>query len=130
MTEGQQRTAWAFDRPFAKVFPQLKDAVVQYEVSSRDLAETDTSHGRFTMSAIDGTFQGRIGCQHPECHGGGFEIERIVDDMVHERQESREGVLVCPGWIGDRDRVPCVNSLGYTIVLFFKVRTTPKAPLD
>ncbi len=130
MTEPDQRGVRAFNQPFSKAFPELKDAVVEYEVSSRDLAGAETSHGRFTMWASAGTFQGQIRCIHPECYGGGFEVERIVDAMVKERQESREGVFACPGWIGDRDQVPCVNSIKYTVVLFYKLRTTPKAPLD
>ena len=130
MTEKKQPKVWAFDRPFAKVFPEVKDVVVEYEVSSRDLAGADTSHGRSTMSVLDGAFRGRIPCGHPECHGGGFEIERIVDEVAQAREESREGIFVCAGWIGDRDRVPCVNSLRYSVVLFYKSRTTPKAPLD
>jgi len=80
------------------------------------------------MSVVGGTFQGRIPCHHPQCHGGGFEIERIVDHMVKARQETREGVLVCPGWIGDSDRVPCVNSVSYTVVLFFRPRPRPEKP--
>lgn len=130
MTEARQRSARAFDQPFAKAFPLLKDAVVEYAMSSRDLVGTSTSHGRLTMSVIERTFQGRIQCHHPECHGGGFEIQRIVGEMVQERRETQEGVLICPGWIAERDRVPCVNNMSYTVVLFYKVRTTPKAPLD
>lgn len=130
MREEKPPKVWAFDRPFATVFPGVKDVVVEYEVSSRDFAGADTSHGRSTMSVLDGTFRGRIPCSHPECHAEGFEIERIVEEMVQDREESREGILVCAGWIGDRDRVPCVNSLAYSIVLFYKLRTTPKAPLE
>ncbi|MFQ5847149.1 MAG: hypothetical protein ACE5IQ_05670 [Candidatus Methylomirabilales bacterium] len=130
MAQRKRPTVRAFDQPFAKAFPELKDAFVECELSGREPAGATTAQGRLTLSVGDGTFQGRIPCLHPECHGGGFEIERIVDDMVQERQESREGVLVCPGWIGDRDRVPCVNSIRYTVVLFYKIRTTPKAPLE
>jgi len=99
--------------------------------STRSLAETSAEQpprGRTTISVLAGTFQGRIPCPHSQCHGGGFEIERIVDQMVKARQETREGVLVCPGWIGDSDRVPCVNSVSYTVVLFFRPRTRPEKP--
>lgn len=130
MAESEKRGVRAVPQAFAQAFPELKDAVVEYEVSSRNLAGTETPHSRLAMWASGGTFQGQIRCTHPECHGGGFEVERIVDDMVKEREESREGVLVCPGWIGDRDRVPCVNSMKYTVALFYKIRTTPQAPLD
>jgi len=125
MAESGERRAWAFDQPFADAFPEVRDAVVEYEISGRDLGGAGTSRGRSTMSVVGGTFQGRIPCHHPQCYGGGFAIERIVDQMVQARQETREGVLVCPGWIGDSDRVPCVNSVSYTVVLFFRPRTPP-----
>jgi hypothetical protein len=130
MTEKKPSHVWVFNRPFAKVFPEVKDVVVEYAVSTRDLTGAETSQGRSAMSVLDGTFQGRIPCSHPECHAEGFEIERTVNEMVQDREESREGILVCAGWIGDRDRVPCVNNLQYSVVLFYKLRTTPKAPLE
>jgi hypothetical protein len=121
-------SARAFEQPFAEAFPDLREAIVECEGWSRDIGGATRSHGRFTMSALSGTFRGRITCPHPECHGGGFEIERLVDQMVRDRQESREGVLVCPGWIGDRDQVPCVNSLTYSVVVFFRPGTPPEKP--
>ena len=124
------QTPRAFDQPFAEAFPELQEVIVECEGWSRDVAGAVTSRGRFTMSVISGTFRGRIPCPHPECHGGGFEIEQVVDQMVRERQEGREGVLVCAGWIGDRDRVPCVNSLTYSVVVFFRPRTPPEKPQD
>jgi len=87
MAESGERRAWAFDQPFADAFPEVRDAVVEYEISGRDLGGATTSHGRTTISVLAGTFQGRIPCHHPQCHGGGFEIERIVDQMVKARQE-------------------------------------------
>ena len=128
MAESGERWAWTFDQPFADAFPEVRDAVVKYEISGRDLGGATTSYGRTTISVLAGTFQGRIPCHHPQCYGGGFDIERIVDRMVKARQETRAGVLVCPGWIGDSDRVPCVNSISYTVVLFFQPRTRPEKP--
>ncbi|HET7854796.1 MAG TPA: hypothetical protein VFM04_10115 [Candidatus Methylomirabilis sp.] len=130
MAESGERSARAFDQPFLDAFPELRDAVVEYEISGRDIGGATTSYGRTAIGVLAGTFQGRIPCPHPQCHGGGFEIERIVDQMVKARQEAREGVLVCPGWIGDSDRVPCVNSLSYTVVLFFRPRTPREKPKE
>lgn len=130
MTKDKQIKVRLFNQPFAKAFPEVQDVVVEYEVSSRDIAGASTAHGQFTMGVLEGTFQGQIPCRHPQCHGGGFEIEHVLDTMVQEREESREGVLVCPGWLGDCDRVPCVNSITYNIEVFYKVKTTPGAPLE
>lgn len=130
MAERQHKKVWAFDKPFAEAFPELADAVVDWEAWTRDLAEAGSSRGRFTMRVSAGYFQGHIRCHHPECEGGGFEIERILDEMVQRREEAREGILVCAGWIGDRDQVPCVNSVTYRIDLKYRTRTSPEQPHD
>lgn len=124
MAERQQKNVWAFDKPFAQAFPELADAVVEWEAWTRDHRETGSSRGRFTMGVSTGYFQGRIRCHHPEC-AGVFEVERILDAMVQQREETREGILVCAGWIGDRDRVPCVNSITYSIALRYRARKPP-----
>jgi len=49
-----------------------------------------------------------------------------VDEMVQQREEAREGILVCPGWIGDRDQVPCVNTITYRVDLKYRARTPPQ----
>ena len=86
MAESGERRARAFDQPFADAFPEVRDAVVEYEISGRDLGGATTSYGRTTISVLAGNFQGRIPCPHPQCHAGGFEIERIVDQMVKARR--------------------------------------------
>lgn len=124
MAERYPKNVRAFDKPFAEAFPELSDAVVAWEAWTRDHAGAGASHGRFTMGVRAGYFQGRIRCHHPEC-AGVFEIERILAAMVQEGEEAREGILVCTGWIGDRDRLPCVNSITYTIGLRYKARRPP-----
>ena len=86
MAESGERRARAFDQPFADAFPEVRDAVVKHEISGRDLGGATTSYGRTTISVLAGNFQGRIPCPHPQCHAGGFEIERIVDQMVKARR--------------------------------------------
>lgn len=128
MAERQQKNVWAFDKPFAKAFPELADAVVEWEAWTRDFVDAGSSRGRFTMGVSTGYFQGWVRCHHPECQAGGFEIERIVGEMVQQREQAREGILVCPGWIGDRDQLPCVNSIIYRVELKYRARTPPKEP--
>jgi hypothetical protein len=111
-----------------QTFPQLEDAVVEWEEIVQGLTGEGTSAGRSVMRAKAGSFQGLIRCSNPACHGGGFEVERVLDEMVQKEEEAREGLLVCPGWIGDADRLPCVNSITYTIHVKYKVRTPPERP--
>ena len=126
MAEGQQKNLRIFNKPFAEAFPELADAVLEWEAWTRDLVNAGSSLGRFTMGVSAGYFQGWIRCHHPECHEGGFEIQRILDEMVLERQEVREGILVCAGWIGDRNQVPCVNSITYRLGLKYRAGKPPQ----
>lgn len=130
MAEKQQKNVWAFGKPFAEAFPEVADAVVEWEAWTRDLVGASALHGRFTMGVSAGYFHGRIRCHHPECQGGGFDIERILDEMVQRREEAREGILVCAGWIADRDQVPCVNRVTYRIGLKYRVRKPPEKARD
>jgi len=128
MAERQDRNLWAFDQPFVQAFPELDDAVAEWEEVVQGFTEEGTRTGRSVMRVTTGYFQGVIRCPNPECTRGGFEIERVLDEMVQKGEEAREGLLVCPGWIGDADRVPCVNSITYTIRVKYKVRTPPERP--
>ncbi|MFQ5883432.1 MAG: hypothetical protein ACE5I9_13345 [Candidatus Methylomirabilales bacterium] len=117
---------WAFHQPFAQAFPELEDAVVEWEVWGRDLIGEVAPKGRSTMSVRAGYFQGLIPCSDPACQGGGYEIERTVDDMVQKGEEAREGFIICPGWTADVDRIPCVNSITFKISLKYKARKPPE----
>lgn len=128
MAEREGKNLWAFGQSFSQIFPELEDAVVEWEEIVQGLTGEETPTGRSVMRVKSGYFQGLIPCRNPECQGGGFEIERVLDEMVQMGEEAREGLLVCPGWIGDADQLPCVNSITYTIQLKYKVRTPPERP--
>lgn len=75
------------------------------------------------MSVEEGYFQGAIRCGQPGCTGGGFEVDRIVQFMVQDGEEEREGLLVCGGWVGgtgSEPTMPCVSAIHYRIRLTYR----------
>lgn len=130
MAEGKDKQLRVFNQPFAQVFPELDDVVVEWEEWGQDVDGAAVSLGRFVMGLRERDFQGIIRCGHPKCQEGGFEIEEILDVMVQKAEETREGIFVCSGWIEDADRLPCVNSITYTIRLKYKGGTPPEQPDD
>ncbi|HEV8663438.1 MAG TPA: hypothetical protein VGT06_09920 [Candidatus Methylomirabilis sp.] len=124
MAEGEERAVTAFGQPFAGVFPQLADAQVEWEVQGHALSRAPTGVGRgLRMSVKAGYFQGTIRCGQPGCAGGGFEVDQILQLMVQDGEEEREGLLVCGGWVGGpegEERSPCINAIRYRIQLTYR----------
>ena len=127
MAQRETRVVTAFGKPFGTVFPKLADAQVEWEEEAHALSGgiPDVRRG-LRMSVKEGTFQGTIRCGKPGCAGGGFEVERVIQFMVQDAQEEREGVLVCGGWIGGpegEEARPCVNAIRYRIRLAYRRRS-------
>ncbi|MFQ5839521.1 MAG: hypothetical protein ACE5HK_02245 [Candidatus Methylomirabilales bacterium] len=127
MTERTGSEMTAFGRPFAAVFPELDDAEVVWEEVASDLEGEAVPLGQMSMRVQEGYFQGRIPCAHSECHAGGYEVERVIDEMVRAGEDFREGILTCPGWLvssePDSVRIPCVHAISYRVVLVYKSRS-------
>ena len=124
MAEGEERAVTAFGQPFAGAFPQLADAQVEWEVRGHALSRAATEVRRgLRMSVKGGYFQGTIRCGQAGCAGGGFEVDQILQLMVQDGEEEREGLLVCGGWIGgtgSEQATPCVNGIRYRIRLTYR----------
>jgi hypothetical protein len=75
---------------FENVFPTLDDAVVQY--TEYDLA-TEKGHGTHYMRAWGGLMH----CGNSRCRRGGYEVDRIVSEMLRENVTEKEFELRCPG---------------------------------
>lgn len=127
MAQRERRGATAFGKPFGTVFPQLADAEVEWEEEAYTLSgEVPAVRHGLRMSVKEGYFQGTIRCGQAGCAGGGFEVERIIQFMVQDALEEREGVLVCGGWIGGpegEEARPCVNAIRYRIRLTYRRRS-------
>ena len=124
MAERKERTLTAWGQPFAAAFPQLADAQVEWEEEGHALSGGPAEVRRgLRMSVKEGYFQGAIRCGQRGCTGGGFEVDRIIQFMVQDGEEKREGLLVCGGWVGEAgsaEATPCVNAIRYRIRLTYR----------
>lgn len=126
MAQRETRAVTAFGKRFGTAFPQLADAEIEWEEEVYSLSGgPEVRHG-LRMSVKEGYFQGTIRCGQAGCAEGGFEVERIIQFMVQDALEEREGVLVCGGWIdgpaGEEAR-PCVNAIRYQVRLTYRRRS-------
>ncbi len=124
LAERGERAVTAFGQPFAVAFPQLTDAQVEWEEEGHALSRGPAAVRRgLQMSVREGYFQGTIRCGQRDCVGGGFGVDRIVQFMVQDGEEEREGLLVCGGWVGgagSEEATPCVNVIRYRIRLTYR----------
>jgi hypothetical protein len=110
---------------FKNAFPDLQDAVIQWrerrgpeDEKPGDTRKTGYRRGNFTSGVLP--------CSNPNCHEGGYEVDRLVAFMISLGEESREGVMLCSGReVGEevkRGPVRCPHRIEYAVTL------TPRAP--
>jgi hypothetical protein len=81
---------------FKTAFPILSDAQIEWrerrgpqDALTGDVRKIGFKRGNFT--------QGILPCSNPECHEGGYEVDRLVAAMLREQELERQGVLLCSG---------------------------------
>ena len=81
---------------FKTAFPELSDAVIEWrerrgpeDTVPADARKTGFRRGNFT--------QGILTCSNPACHEGGYEIDKLLADMLRSEELEREGMLLCSG---------------------------------
>ena len=81
---------------FKAAFPQLSDALVEWrerrgpeDAAPGDARKTGFRRGNFS--------QGVLPCSNPVCHEGGYEVDRLIAEMVQLNETVREGMLLCSG---------------------------------
>jgi hypothetical protein len=114
---------------FKTAFPTLSDALIEWrerrgpeDNRSGDLRKVGFRRGNFT--------QGVLACSNPDCHEGGYEIDRLVADMLRAGEMEREGLLLCSGReTGDEVRrgpVRCPYRIEYRAILTSKEEGPPE----
>src|SRR5579863_9276274 len=81
---------------FKAAFPQLSDALVEWrersgpeDTAGGDARKTGFKRGNFS--------QGVLPCSNPVCHEGGYEVDRLIAEMMQLSETVREGMLLCSG---------------------------------
>lgn len=110
---------------FKTAFPDLADAVIDWkerrgpeDVTGLETRKTSYRRGNFT--------QGVLACSNPACHEGGYQVDRLIWEMVQLGESERQGIMLCSGReTGEEVRrgpIRCPYRIEYAITL------SPKTP--
>jgi hypothetical protein len=105
---------------FKSAFPDLQDATIEWrerrgpeDERQGDLRKTGFRRGNFT--------QGVLPCSNPDCHEGGYEVDRLVAFMLRNEETERTGMMLCSGReVGEevkRGPVRCPHRIDYRVSL-------------
>ncbi len=106
---------------FKAAFPTLFDAMVEWEeLNGPD--DPGKGRNRRKMGHRRGNFnRGLISCGNADCWEGGYPIDRVIDDMVANEENARDGVLYCGGRElpeeGKRQATRCRRRIRYRVTL-------------
>jgi hypothetical protein len=112
-----------FGAKFEEAFPELEDALLEWQETCLSHAGTRADAGEWIQAAYrGGVLGGPFPCSNPLCREGGFELEHLFATMIQAGETTREGIAVCVGWEGEpgADRHPCVHYASYRIALKFR----------
>jgi hypothetical protein len=113
---------------FKTAFPELSDATVEWkerrgpeDARGLDTRKTGFRRGNFT--------QGVLPCSNPACHEGGYQIDRLIAEMLREGETERTGVMLCSGReVGEEVRrgpIRCPYRIDYTVRLIPREESGP-----
>lgn len=81
---------------FKAAFPQLQDALIEWrekqgpdDERQGELRKTGFRRGNFT--------QGIAPCSNPVCHEGGYQLDRLIAEMLALGETERSGMMLCSG---------------------------------
>ena len=105
---------------FKAAFPELADAFIEWrerrgpeDRSAGDTRKTGHRRGNFT--------QGVLPCSNPACHEGGYQVDRLIAEMVRQGESERVGMMLCSGReVGEEVRrgpVRCPYRIEYKVAL-------------
>ena len=108
---------------FKTAFPDVADAVIEWrerrgpeDESPGEMRKTGYRRGNFT--------QGMLPCSNPACHEGGYQVDRLIAQMLHVGETEREGIMLCSGReTGEEVRrgpVRCPHRIDYRVTLSLK----------
>src|SRR5947209_7582437 len=81
---------------FKAAFPDLSDAYIEWREQPGpeggpvgDVRKTGFRRGNLT--------QGVLPCSNPMCHEGGYQVDRLIADMIRSDETERQGMMLCSG---------------------------------
>ena len=108
---------------FKSAFPEVADALIEWrerrgpaDESAGETRKTGYRRGNFT--------QGILPCSNPGCHEGGYQVDRLIAEMLQMGEIEREGIMLCSGReVAEEVRrgpVRCPHRMAYKVTLSLK----------
>ncbi len=105
---------------FKAAFPALYDATIEWdELDGPD--DKPRNRNRRKMGFRRGNFnRGLVLCANENCWEGGYQVDRLIDEMLAAEETERKGVLYCCGReLGEEARraTRCRHRIHYRVTL-------------
>src|SRR5579872_5922501 len=115
---------------FKSAFPELADAQIEWrelqgvdDERPVDLRKTGYRRGNFTSGVLP--------CSNPDCHEGGYQVDRLMADMLRAGERERVGVLLgCGREVGEEVRrgpVRCPHRITFKATLSPRLEDDPSS---
>lgn len=105
---------------FKAAFPDLQDALIEWR-ELRGAEDTRSGEARKTGYRRGNFTQGVLPCSNPACREGGYEVDRLIAEMLQLGQTERAGIVLCSGREipeeGRRGPVRCRYRIDYKATL-------------
>lgn len=105
---------------FKTAFPELNDATIEWR-EHRGPEDTRGLESRKTGFRRGNFTQGILPCSNPACHEGGYQVDRLIAQMVRDGETDRQGVMLCSGReVGEEVRrgpIRCPYRIEYSVKL-------------
>lgn len=115
---------------FEEAFPQLEDVVLEYVETGNGVYSWNkpTPQNKYVNKVSMKEYGGVIRCSNGLCRQGGYELDRVVYEMLRTGKTVGEGSTICAGSEGSpklrRVYRKCYNGIEYKITLVPKSNST------
>jgi hypothetical protein len=114
---------------FKAAFPELQDALIEWR-EKRGPADEKQGEVRKTGYRRGNFSQGLVPCSNPDCHEGGYQLDRLIADMLTVGETQREGTMLCSGReTGEEVRrgpVRCPHRIQYRATIAIRTADEPE----
>lgn len=116
---------------FKAAFPTLFDASIDWQ-ESKGPDDTPSTRNRRKMGFRTGNFnRGLVNCGNTHCWEGGYQVDRLIEEMIQLGETEREGTLYCSGreLTEEAHRATrCRNRISYAIRLSHRDGDEQRSP--
>lgn len=105
---------------FDEAFSEIENLTVNIKEDGRGINQYN-SESSYNKRSLPGEY---INCHNRLCYNGGFNIGRIIREMIRNKQIELETYEICQGYNGSpkgrRNYGPCSNSFSIKVLIKYK----------